>query len=57
FKTKLCVYVSTGVCPHGERCFFAHSISELRVPPPSALMVSREKGARRVREARCSRGQ
>lgn len=26
FKTRLCVYLSSGSCPHGARCFFAHSV-------------------------------
>ena len=26
FKTRLCVYLASGSCPHGARCFFAHSV-------------------------------
>ncbi|KAK7232656.1 hypothetical protein SO694_00035364 [Aureococcus anophagefferens] len=41
FKTRLCVYLASGSCPHGARCFFAHSVrrpgvDELRPPSTHA---------------------
>lgn len=33
FKTRLCVYLASGTCPHGSRCLFAHSTEELRAAP------------------------
>lgn len=33
FKTRLCVYLNSGSCPHGARCLFAHSVEELRAAP------------------------
>eukprot|EP00630_Chrysocystis_fragilis_P001983 CAMPEP_0197393080 /NCGR_PEP_ID=MMETSP1165-20131217/4113_1 /TAXON_ID=284809 /ORGANISM="Chrysocystis fragilis, Strain CCMP3189" /LENGTH=241 /DNA_ID=CAMNT_0042918737 /DNA_START=415 /DNA_END=1136 /DNA_ORIENTATION=- len=33
FKTRLCVYLGSGACPHGARCLFAHSVDELRAAP------------------------
>ena len=31
-KTKMCRSVGTGKCPHGDKCRFAHSLGELKVP-------------------------
>ncbi|OIV92996.1 hypothetical protein TanjilG_20658 [Lupinus angustifolius] len=35
FKTKLCCKFRTGTCPYVTNCNFAHSIEELRRPPPN----------------------
>lgn len=35
YKTKLCCKFRVGVCPYIKNCNFAHSIEELRVPPPN----------------------
>ena len=41
YKTRLCVYLGGGGCPHGARCFFAHSQEELR--PPAAATCAEYK--------------
>ena len=41
YKTRLCVYLGGGGCPHGARCFFAHSQDELR--PPAAATCAEYK--------------
>lgn len=35
FKTKLCCKFRAGTCPYVTNCNFAHSIEELRRPPPN----------------------
>ncbi|KAB1215986.1 Zinc finger CCCH domain-containing protein 56 [Morella rubra] len=35
FKTKLCCKFRAGTCPYITNCNFAHSIEELRRPPPN----------------------
>ncbi|XP_061338230.1 zinc finger CCCH domain-containing protein 12-like [Gastrolobium bilobum] len=35
FKTKLCCKFRAGTCPYVTNCNFAHSIDELRRPPPN----------------------
>ncbi|KAF4357979.1 hypothetical protein F8388_008487 [Cannabis sativa] len=35
FKTKLCCKFRAGTCPYISNCNFAHSIEELRRPPPN----------------------
>lgn len=35
FKTKLCCKFRVGTCPYVTNCNFAHSIDELRRPPPN----------------------
>ncbi|MBA0621497.1 hypothetical protein Godav_007111 [Gossypium davidsonii] len=35
FKTKLCCKFRAGTCPYIKNCNFAHSIEELRRPPPN----------------------
>ncbi|KAA8525866.1 hypothetical protein F0562_007721 [Nyssa sinensis] len=35
FKTKLCCKFRAGTCPYITNCNFAHSIDELRRPPPN----------------------
>lgn len=35
FKTKLCCKFRNGTCPYITNCNFAHSIEELRRPPPN----------------------
>ncbi|KAK4483472.1 hypothetical protein RD792_010664 [Penstemon davidsonii] len=35
FKTKLCCKFRIGTCPYITNCNFAHSIEELRKPPPN----------------------
>ncbi|XP_044503961.1 zinc finger CCCH domain-containing protein 12-like isoform X1 [Mangifera indica] len=35
FKTKLCCKFRNGTCPYVTNCNFAHSIEELRRPPPN----------------------
>lgn len=35
FKTKLCCKFRSGTCPYVTNCNFAHSIEELRRPPPN----------------------
>ncbi|XP_047321665.1 zinc finger CCCH domain-containing protein 12-like [Impatiens glandulifera] len=35
FKTKLCCKFRAGTCPYITNCNFAHSVEELRRPPPS----------------------
>ncbi|PKI46872.1 hypothetical protein CRG98_032683 [Punica granatum] len=35
FKTKLCCKFRSGTCPYITNCNFAHSIEELRRPPPN----------------------
>lgn len=35
-KTKLCSFHLRGMCSHGERCTFAHDITQLRVQPDLA---------------------
>ncbi|KAE8678505.1 Zinc finger CCCH domain-containing protein 12 [Hibiscus syriacus] len=35
FKTKLCCKFRVGTCPYITNCNFAHSIEELRRPPPN----------------------
>ncbi|CAK9144914.1 unnamed protein product [Ilex paraguariensis] len=35
FKTKLCSKFQAGTCPYISNCNFAHSIEELRRPPPN----------------------
>ncbi|KAK4783108.1 hypothetical protein SAY86_007482 [Trapa natans] len=35
FKTKLCCKFRTGTCPYITNCNFAHSVEELRRPPPN----------------------
>ncbi|KAJ8601531.1 hypothetical protein CTAYLR_008008 [Chrysophaeum taylorii] len=43
FKTRLCVYLASGACPHGARCLFAHSVEELRSMPRSACAEYKTK--------------
>ncbi|XP_057758394.1 zinc finger CCCH domain-containing protein 12 isoform X1 [Arachis stenosperma] len=35
FKTKLCCKFRAGTCPYVTNCNFAHSVEELRRPPPN----------------------
>ncbi|GFP91516.1 zinc finger CCCH domain-containing protein 12 [Phtheirospermum japonicum] len=35
YKTKLCCKFRAGTCPYITNCNFAHSIEELRKPPPN----------------------
>ena len=35
FKTKLCCKFRAGTCPYVTNCNFAHSVQELRRPPPN----------------------
>ncbi|CAM8880915.1 unnamed protein product [Rhodiola kirilowii] len=35
FKTKLCCKFRAGACPYVTNCNFAHSLEELRKPPPN----------------------
>ena len=40
FKTEFCRNLEYGVCEFGEKCFFAHSISELRDKSHSGFSLS-----------------
>ncbi|XVE63595.1 hypothetical protein DITRI_Ditri07aG0032400 [Diplodiscus trichospermus] len=46
FKTKLCCKFKAGTCPYITNCNFAHSIEELRRPPPNwqEIVAAQEEG-------------
>uniref|UniRef100_A0A7N0UYY3 C3H1-type domain-containing protein n=1 Tax=Kalanchoe fedtschenkoi TaxID=63787 RepID=A0A7N0UYY3_KALFE len=53
FKTKLCCKFRVGTCPYVTNCNFAHSLEELRKPPPNWQdIVAAHDGEKKVLEPR-----
>ncbi|EEF34722.1 nucleic acid binding protein, putative [Ricinus communis] len=54
FKTKLCCKFRAGTCPYITNCNFAHSIEELRRPPPNwqEIVAAHEEERGNVMEVR-----
>ncbi|KAG8391834.1 hypothetical protein BUALT_Bualt01G0228200 [Buddleja alternifolia] len=53
YKTKLCCKFRAGTCPYITNCNFAHSIEELRKPPPNwQEIVAQNEDERGVSESR-----